>query len=132
MSTRTTSLAALAIVALIGVGCSNEPAENGNAGNTDAANREKAVKFAECMRENGVTQFPDPTGSGELTADEVVRTCSRRGSQVLKKGAPSSSRRASSSPSAYANTACRTFRTPPMVSPSSTRIESHPLQRTVV
>jgi hypothetical protein len=48
------------MVALIGVRCSNAPAENGNAGNTNAADHEKAVKFAECMRDNGVKDFPGP------------------------------------------------------------------------
>ena len=32
----------------------------------------KAVKFAECMRDNGVSEFPDPDASGELTIDGVV------------------------------------------------------------
>jgi hypothetical protein len=50
--------------ALIGAGWSNEPAENGNAGNTNATNRGKAVKFAECMRDNGVSEFPDADASG--------------------------------------------------------------------
>ena len=58
MSRTLRPLAALAMVALIGVGCSNPPAENGNAGNTNAANHEKAVKFAECMRDNGVRSMP--------------------------------------------------------------------------
>jgi hypothetical protein len=62
-------LAALAMAALIGAGCSNE---DGNAGNTNAANSEKAVKFAECMRDNGVSEFPDPDASGELTIDGVL------------------------------------------------------------
>jgi hypothetical protein len=62
-------LAALALVALIGAGCSNE---DGNAGNTNAANRDKAVKFAECMRDNGVSEFPDPDASGGLTIDGVL------------------------------------------------------------
>jgi hypothetical protein len=52
MSRKLGPLAALAMVALIGVGCSNAPAENGNAGNTNAAHHEKAVKFAECMRQS--------------------------------------------------------------------------------
>jgi hypothetical protein len=64
-------LAALAMVALIGAGCSNEPAENGSAGNSSAG-QEQAVKFAECMRDNGVGEFPDPDASGELTIDGVV------------------------------------------------------------
>ena len=64
-------LAALAMVALIGAGCSNEPAENGGAGNTNA-DYENAVKFSECMRDNGVSEFPDPDASGSLTIDGVV------------------------------------------------------------
>ena len=59
------------MVALIGVGCSNEPDENGSAGNTNAG-QEQAVKFAECMRDNGVSEFPDPDASGGLTIDGVL------------------------------------------------------------
>jgi hypothetical protein len=72
MTRKLEPLAALATVALIGAGCSNEPAENGNAGNTNAGNDEQAVKFAECMRDNGVSEFPDPDASGGLTIDGVV------------------------------------------------------------
>jgi hypothetical protein len=36
------------MVALIGAGCSDEPDENGNAGNTKAG-EEQAVKFAQCI-----------------------------------------------------------------------------------
>jgi len=71
MSRKLRPLAALAMVALIGVGCSNEPAENGGAGNANA-DYENAVKFAECMRDNGVSEFPDPDASGGLTIDGVV------------------------------------------------------------
>jgi hypothetical protein len=64
------------MVALIAAGCSNEPAENGNAGssggNKNATNRDKATKFAECMRDNGVSEFPDPDASGGLTIDGVL------------------------------------------------------------
>jgi hypothetical protein len=37
----------------------------GTAGNT-ASKREKGVKFAECMRSNGVPDFPDPNANGEF------------------------------------------------------------------
>jgi hypothetical protein len=30
------------------------------------------VKFAECMRNNGVSKFPDPSASGDLTIDEIA------------------------------------------------------------
>ncbi len=64
-------LAALALAALIGAGCSNAPAEDGNTG-TSSSNRSQAARFSECMRENGVREFPDPDASGELTIDGVL------------------------------------------------------------
>jgi hypothetical protein len=64
-------LAALALVALICAGCSKAPSNN-SAGDSTAANHDQAVKFAECMRNNGVTQFPDPDASGSFTIDAVV------------------------------------------------------------
>jgi hypothetical protein len=38
----------------------------GTGGKNDATGREKAVKFSECMRENGYPDFPDPKASGEF------------------------------------------------------------------
>jgi hypothetical protein len=71
MSRKLRPLAALAMLALIGAGCSDEPAENGGAGKT-SADYEKAMKFSECMRDNGVAEFPDPDASGGLTIDGVL------------------------------------------------------------
>ena len=34
--------------------------------------RSKAVRFAECVRNNGVSAFPDPDASGALTIDAVA------------------------------------------------------------
>jgi hypothetical protein len=66
-------LGALAVIALIGVGCSNAPAKTSSTGDTSAATaRGKAVKFAECMRHNGVSGFPDPDSSGRLTIDAIA------------------------------------------------------------
>src|SRR5438874_892389 len=68
-------LAALAMVALLSAGCSNARAGTGtgsSGGNTTAANREQAMKFAECMRKNGVREFPDPDASGTLTIDAIA------------------------------------------------------------
>jgi hypothetical protein len=69
-------LAALAMVAVISASCSHAPAETGtgSSGNGDTAvtNRDKAVKFAECMRDSGVRGFPDPDASGQLTIDGVL------------------------------------------------------------
>jgi hypothetical protein len=71
--TKLRPLAALAVVALIAAGCSNAAAGTGtSAANNTATNHEQAVKFAECMRSNGVSAFPDPNSSGELTIDAVA------------------------------------------------------------
>src|SRR5919204_3164548 len=66
-------LAALAMVALISAGCSNALAGTGSSGgNTNASPRTEGVKFAACMRANGVKQFPDPDASGQLTIDGIA------------------------------------------------------------
>ena len=76
MSRRRGPLAALAVAALIaaGAGCSNgsnsdgaknnDGANNNDAAEASADSQEQAVKFAECMRENGVSDFPDPNAEG--------------------------------------------------------------------
>jgi hypothetical protein len=71
MSRTLRPLAALAVIALISAGCSNAPADTGTANNT-ASNHEKAMQFAQCMRDNGVSNFPDPDASGALTIDAVA------------------------------------------------------------
>ena len=74
------------MLALISAGCSNAlagtgsrgnaaataPAQTGTGGGGNATNRDQAVKFAECMRKNGVREFPDPDASGTLTIDGVA------------------------------------------------------------
>jgi hypothetical protein len=62
------ALAVLAVVALTIAGCSDAPAET----DKNATDRDPAAKFAECMRDNGVSEFPDPDASGELTIDGVL------------------------------------------------------------
>jgi len=81
---KTWPLAALVTVALIGAGCSNDSAETGSTGtasststtsNTGTTNsgadkkltaRDKAVKFAECIRAHGVRDFPDPNEKNQF------------------------------------------------------------------
>jgi hypothetical protein len=70
-------LAALALVAMVVAisACgSSAPAGTGTdgSGNETVANAQKAVKFAECMRNNGVGEFPDPGASGSFTIDEIA------------------------------------------------------------
>jgi hypothetical protein len=70
-------LAALGLLCVIVAGCGNRA---GGTGSSNAARGtkstgvtlEKAVKFAECMRANGVGAFPDPGASGSFTIDGVV------------------------------------------------------------
>lgn len=60
------ALAVLATVAMITAGCGNATAGNAS------SNRQQAVKFAECMRSNGIGNFPDPNASGGFTIDAVA------------------------------------------------------------
>ena len=65
------AFALVALISLISAGCSNEPAETGtgtgsSGGNKTPTHHDKAVKFAECMRDNGVREFPDPDAAGEF------------------------------------------------------------------
>lgn len=74
-------LAAAATLALIVTGCSSGASttdattataagESGRSAPSSA--RDRAVRFAECMRKNGVDGFPDPNADGELTVDGVL------------------------------------------------------------
>jgi hypothetical protein len=61
------------MVAVLSAGCSNALAGTGSSGgNNTAATHQQAVKFAECMRANGVREFPDPNASGTLTIDGIA------------------------------------------------------------
>ena len=57
------ALALVAMVALLAACGSNAPAKTSS---NSASKVEKAVKFAECMRDNGVSEFPDPNASGDF------------------------------------------------------------------
>jgi hypothetical protein len=73
MSKKLRPPAALAMVAVISACGSSAASGPGSSGsNNTATNHEQAVKFAECMRANGVSAFPDPNASGALTLDGVV------------------------------------------------------------
>jgi len=81
-------LAALAMLAVVVAGCSNAPAGT-TSSNSSASIHEKAVKFAECMRAHGVSAFPDPNASGELTIDAVANGSSLDTSSAAFKQAMS-------------------------------------------
>jgi hypothetical protein len=74
------AVAALAMV-VISAGCGGTRSSGGNdtaatpgtlGVDSTATAHAKAVKFAECMRTNGVGDFPDPDASGALTIDAVA------------------------------------------------------------
>ena len=79
MTARLRPLVALALAGLIGAGCgSSSSSETGAAGGTSSTGtrssadekltkQEKAVKFAECVRANGVPHFPDPDPHGDFS-----------------------------------------------------------------
>jgi hypothetical protein len=67
MSRRLRPLVALAAVAVIGAGCgSDAPPESTTTGSRQPTARDKAVKFAECIREHGVSDFPDPNAKNDF------------------------------------------------------------------
>jgi hypothetical protein len=77
MTKKLRPLAGLALIALTCAGCSNGSADTGRSGGSrNATTHEKAVRFAKCMRDNGVSDFPDPDASGELTIDEIANRAS--------------------------------------------------------
>lgn len=71
-------LAALALLAVVVAGCGSGSARPGTSAATNGGSggavsvHQKAVKFAECMRNNGVSGFPDPGVSGAFTIDGVL------------------------------------------------------------
>jgi hypothetical protein len=68
-------LALVAMAALASACGSNAPAATGSGSNgttNSATSLAQAVKFAQCMRNNGVSNFPDPNSSGQLTIDAIA------------------------------------------------------------
>jgi hypothetical protein len=82
---KTCAVAALAMV-VVSAGCGGSRSSGGN---DTAATRGTAVKFAECMRANGVGAFPDPDASGALTIDAVANGSSLDTSSAAFKQAVS-------------------------------------------
>jgi hypothetical protein len=72
MSRKLRAPAALAIIVLVGAGCSNGSADKdhtgtaSSGGNKKLTKRDKAVKFAECIRAHGVSDFPDPNEKNQF------------------------------------------------------------------
>lgn len=99
MTTRTLRpLAALALIAAVGAGCgSSAPSETetgsagsaGSGGTTTLTARDKAVRFAECIRAHGVSDFPDPNASNDFEYGvSVSPTVWRRATSACKSLQP--------------------------------------------
>jgi hypothetical protein len=54
-----------AALALTAAGCGGSGASNSSSSSSNPT-LERAVKYAQCMRENGVTNFPDPDKNGRF------------------------------------------------------------------
>lgn len=68
-------LAAFAVVGLLAAGCggsdggdgtSTSASADGSGSSSAGSVSDRAVQYAECMRENGVSDFPDPTEDGRV------------------------------------------------------------------
>jgi hypothetical protein len=73
MRTTLRLLGALSMLAIFAA-CSKTPTATGagsDSGSTDTAHAQ-AVRFAECMRGNGVKNFPDPDALGAFTIDAIA------------------------------------------------------------
>ena len=74
-TTHRPQIALVIVAALIGLvlaGCSSGSPDPDAGGTSTTARGDQAVRFAACMRDHGVTDFPDPDASGRLTIDGVV------------------------------------------------------------
>ena len=77
---RTTRTAAALVIVAVSAGCGSVGGNHtasiagtaGSGASSTSTTRAKAVKFAECMRANGLSAFPDPDASGALTIDAVA------------------------------------------------------------
>jgi hypothetical protein len=73
MTTRRLPLAAVALIAIAAsIGACGSSAPAGSGTDSSGATAQKAVRFAECMRSNGIGNFPDPSASGDFTIDAIA------------------------------------------------------------
>jgi hypothetical protein len=64
----------LIVIALLisACGSSTPTGTAGTGGDGSSAKAGKAVRFARCMRDHGISEFPDPPASGSFTIDEIA------------------------------------------------------------
>jgi len=97
------AVVAIGLLAGCGGGSSGGTAQNGSASpkQQDSA---QLVRYAQCMRAHGVTNFPDPTSTGALTLDKTTIDSPqfRSASQACRSLAPAGSQNGSVSPQVQA------------------------------
>ena len=149
-------LAIVAVISVISAGCgSNAPSETGTTSSSGTASstssgagkkltaRDKAVKFAECIRAHGVSDFPDPNEKNQfeygVSVTPAVWDKATTACKDLQPPGTLSGKRTPKQQSASLRFAqcirdngVKDFPDPPQMGPSSTRIESHPPHGTVV
>lgn len=70
---RLRAVLALIVMAVLIGGCgSSAPSGTGGTGAGSSHEAGKPEAFARCMRENGVSQFPDPPAVGNFTIDQIA------------------------------------------------------------
>ena len=65
-------IVAAALISACGSGAAAETGTGSSGANGTLANAQKALRFAACMRKNGVNDFPDPGASGNFTIDAIA------------------------------------------------------------
>ena len=68
------ALVVFALLAAMSAACSTAPRGTAGAGASSEPNaaRGQALQFAQCMRDHGISAFPDPDASGTLTIETVA------------------------------------------------------------
>ena len=69
-SLRPVALAALAAIAVLASACGSSTPGATNS----TASHDQAGTFSQCMRNNGVSNFPDPSASGQFTIDGIANS----------------------------------------------------------
>jgi hypothetical protein len=73
-SFRPVALVAVIAIAVLASACgSSTPGATSSAANATAGH-DQAVAFSQCMRNHGVSNFPDPSASGQFTIDGIANS----------------------------------------------------------
>ncbi|MFZ0186786.1 MAG: hypothetical protein WAL72_07580 [Streptosporangiaceae bacterium] len=70
---RPTAVIAAVVLALLAAACSASSSSTGSSGSSDGSANSQLVAYSQCMRSNGVPNFPDPAGGvpPKVTAQEL-------------------------------------------------------------